>query len=186
VEVVRGDAVQVGAEEGVGDGDAAEAGPVEGEQAACGRGGGDDEAGDAAVVEDAAEAFAGHAGFAEPEVFELVAVGEGVVGGAFEERLVKRVFAPLVAGGGVGDVGEGGDVGAGAFPPAASGEGGEQRVGAVAELCRDFLDTQPRVVGDLGVHAEGAAHGRGGDAGGGGDFLHGYALGHGRDDADGR
>src|SRR5690606_8574551 len=55
MEVVRGDAVKIGPDEGVSDGHAAETGPIEREPAASRRGGRDDEAGDSAGIKNAAE-----------------------------------------------------------------------------------------------------------------------------------
>ena len=155
VALIVGDIVQCGLVGEVVDFDRAELRPVEEQGVAVFAAvGGDDDAVDAAGVEDAAESALGEAGFAHPEVVEietdLLSLGDGagvelgVGGGGF----------PAEAGVPVGDVGDRGGIAPRNDLAAVGDERAQQRVGRVAHFLRETLDALAGGFGKPGVIAQ--------------------------------
>ena len=134
--------------------------------------GGDDEAADAAGLEDACEARGADAGLVKPEGVEAVTEFCGAVVAAFD---------PGVEGGEAGEglgirgdveEAEGGLVLGGAAGAQLCHECGDGGVGAVAHFCGELLDAAACLGAEAGVVAKGEGDGGFADACALGDFVH--------------
>ena len=154
--LVVGDVVQLRLVREIVDLHRAEVRPVELERVAhLAAVGGDDEAADAAGVEDLAQALLAHALVAHPEVVELVAELVGLRQGAGVEIGVGGHLLPAPARGPVGDVGQRRRVAPLDHAAAVGDQRAEERVGRVTHLFRQRLDAAAGGLGQARVVAQG-------------------------------